>query len=322
MAVLESNLDLPVDRCVAGPSISPELVLVDPTLAWRARLALGLPGIPTSPEREARSATPHFAKTPGPSRPRDVVATVSASSPQLEAVALTASLPPRATVESDPAREPPAARSDRWHADMRRGSRVLISCACISAALFVPSSAPGSQRHLAPPSSGDIPGAGDARPTRARVAIVRPPRAKQGRASRSLGASRKDSQTPKRARPAGTGARKSALGANQATPSSLTAGRSFAWAPFAGARGYVVSFRRGSQLVYMSRTTDAKLELPRRWKLKGHWTTLTPGTYRWDVWPVLSNGTPVTKAIVEARLTVASRQIPPREGQISPKRAS
>jgi len=64
-------------------------------------------------------------------------------------------------------------------------------------------------------------------------------------------------------------------------------GRDFAWAPVRGASGYDVEIQRNGEIVYATRTSVAHLTVPLRWKLGGPTRSLSPGTYRWYVWPVV-----------------------------------
>ncbi len=50
-------------------------------------------------------------------------------------------------------------------------------------------------------------------------------------------------------------------------------------------------------------TTEPVLELGSTWRYEGRTVRLTPGTYRWYVWPVTKSGR-ATQAVVQAKLTV------------------
>jgi hypothetical protein len=94
------------------------------------------------------------------------------------------------------------------------------------------------------------------------------------------------------------------------TPPKKTAGapaagetRRFAWAPVDGAVGYHVELFRGNDRVLAQDTKEPVLELAPSWRYQGRNVTLTPGEYRWYVWPVTASGRG-TQAVVQAKLTV------------------
>jgi len=95
-----------------------------------------------------------------------------------------------------------------------------------------------------------------------------------------------------------------------ATPPKTTAAahaaaetRRFAWAPVDGAVGYHVELFRGNDRVLAQDTKEPVLELAPSWRYQGRTVTLTPGEYRWYVWPVTASGRG-TQAVVQAKLTV------------------
>lgn len=79
--------------------------------------------------------------------------------------------------------------------------------------------------------------------------------------------------------------------------------RRFAWAPVDGAVGYHVELFRGNDRVLARDTKQPVLELAPSWRYQGRTVTLTPGEYRWYVWPVTAGGRG-TQAVVQAKLTV------------------
>ena len=79
--------------------------------------------------------------------------------------------------------------------------------------------------------------------------------------------------------------------------------RRFAWAPVTGAVSYRFELFRGDEQVLRTTTTNPAYELPTSWDHEGREESLTPGSYRWYVWPVLASG-PAEAAIVQARLDV------------------
>jgi hypothetical protein len=62
------------------------------------------------------------------------------------------------------------------------------------------------------------------------------------------------------------------------------------WRPVARARYYNVQVFRGGRKVLSAWPTRARLRLGARWKFAGRVQRLTPGVYRWFVWP--GYGTP------------------------------
>ena len=90
-----------------------------------------------------------------------------------------------------------------------------------------------------------------------------------------------------------------------ATPSTTApaAARRFAWAPVDGAVQYRVELFRGNEQVLRATTKQPVYELPASWRHQGQAERLSPGSYRWYVWPVLASG-PAAKAVVQARLDV------------------
>ena len=79
--------------------------------------------------------------------------------------------------------------------------------------------------------------------------------------------------------------------------------RRFAWAPVDGAVGYHVELFRGNDRVLARDTKEPVLELAPSWRYQGRTVTLTPGEYRWYVWPVTASGRG-TQAVVQAKLSV------------------
>jgi hypothetical protein len=92
------------------------------------------------------------------------------------------------------------------------------------------------------------------------------------------------------------------------TPSNPPApppGQTFVWAATAGAAAYEFQLFRGNTRVFRARAVEPRLELPGRWRQGGRTQTLTPGTYRWYVWPISSRtNRPSNVAVVQARLVI------------------
>jgi hypothetical protein len=86
------------------------------------------------------------------------------------------------------------------------------------------------------------------------------------------------------------------------TPTALT-GRRFAWPPVKGAIAYQFELFRGARRVFATRTEGPALDVPARWRLSGRWMALSPGQYKWYVWPVRAGGRDGT-ATVRATLVI------------------
>ena len=97
---------------------------------------------------------------------------------------------------------------------------------------------------------------------------------------------------------------KPAAGAETPKPTAPAATRRFAWAPVEGATGYHVELFRGADRVLAQDTKEPVLELGSTWRYQGREMRLTPGTYRWYVWPITQAGR-ASQAIVQAKLPVS-----------------
>jgi hypothetical protein len=84
---------------------------------------------------------------------------------------------------------------------------------------------------------------------------------------------------------------------------AATEARRFAWAPVDGAVSYHVELFRGADRVLAKETTQPILELGPSWRYEGKTIQLTPGSYRWYVWPVTKSGR-ATQAVVQAKLDI------------------
>ena len=79
--------------------------------------------------------------------------------------------------------------------------------------------------------------------------------------------------------------------------------RRFAWPTVVGATGYHVELFRGSALVFRAKTTRPQILIPVRWRRGVSRYRLSPGDYRWYVWPLVDGQRKAT-AIVQAKLVV------------------
>ena len=92
-----------------------------------------------------------------------------------------------------------------------------------------------------------------------------------------------------------------ANGAADPAPPSQT----FVWATEPNAAAYEFQLFRGSDRIFRARVTEPRLELPGRWRRAGRTYELTPGSYRWYVWPVSrQTRRQAAVATVQARLVV------------------
>lgn len=94
-----------------------------------------------------------------------------------------------------------------------------------------------------------------------------------------------------------------------ATANAVTAsGRLFGWPPVADASAYTVEIIRSGELIYSHTTRAPNVRVPDRWQRNGRSMTLSPGTYRWYVWPVFGSGAGSHRgrgAVVAATLKIA-----------------
>ena len=91
-------------------------------------------------------------------------------------------------------------------------------------------------------------------------------------------------------------------------PSSTSVGstRGFGWVPVAATSAYEVEFYRAGRRIFSARTTHAKLTVAKSWTYRGRRERFTPGTYRWYVWPIYKSGsggrgTPLVNSVLVVR---------------------
>jgi len=97
--------------------------------------------------------------------------------------------------------------------------------------------------------------------------------------------------------------------APQAGVNGAPSGRSLAWAPVANASAYAVEISRNGESVYSATTSVPHVRVPNRWRRDGRTMTLSPGTYRWYVWPIFRRGATTPKfpsAVVVSKFEIAS----------------
>jgi len=243
---------------ISAEPLTPELVLVDPDLARRAREQL--------PDRE-----PEPRRTTGESIPSPVTSLLDPDlarrgreqPPDREpeprrttGEAIPYPVTPRlVVVQPDPSTferrlKPPPRK--------RRRGRILIllilAAAAVTGIVLVP-----SLRHIVWESR--------------EVAVVQPVR-------KPAPPPHASSTTPDKAKPKETVKPKARV-----APRSAPSHRPFAWVAVPKATYYLVRFYRGSQEIFEARPSAPRLSLPPKWVFKGHRYSLTPGSYRWVVQP-------------------------------------
>ena len=159
----------------------------------------------------------------------------------------------------------------------------------------------------APSGLGEAPKPTPAKP---KIASPKPATRKAGTTAKSAGSSTKPKTAPastrKRAAASPAKSRSKQTAPKRTAPQQTAApipSRRFAWAPVEAAVGYRVELFRGDQQVLRATTKQPVYELAARWRHQGRAERLTPGSYRWYVWPVLPSG-PAAEAVVQARLDV------------------
>lgn len=88
------------------------------------------------------------------------------------------------------------------------------------------------------------------------------------------------------------------------SPAITSSGHVLAWAPVAGAAAYDVEIRRGSNVVYSTRTLATHVRVPAHWQRGSRSRVLSPGTYHWYVWPLTATGSRQSAAIVATTFVV------------------
>jgi hypothetical protein len=260
--------------------LTPELALVDPELARRARDRLPTPGEPLSPPTRTPSS--------------DKAVSAVDDHPWLES---SPSATPSVAAEVQPG--PAAAMSDRELPALRRARprrRVFLAAFGVVVAMAaIYAFAPASTVRDEFPSRVQQPA-----PTRIdRQATAQAPanHPKRSAGVRAATASR-HSTLPT----AATHAR-----AKSSQRSSSTT-RLFIWPAVPRATFYKVEFLRGGRRVFEALASTPRLELPRRWGFEGHTYRLVPGgRYSWRVSPAfgprshLRYGNPIVRSTWVAR---------------------
>ena len=272
--LVEPGLDGPETEVV-----SPELALVDPALAARARSRLADPGELSvkieerawgvaggaSTETVARPAPrPQTRPRPRPHahprpRPRPAASQTTAPEP---APSVDTEEARRRLVESAMQETTSSSRRRRW--ELIALAPALIAAALLFASTRLDDPQPAAPAALETPAAVE-PSQLTGRPP---VKSVAPPAAAKLPASVPAEAS-----------------------------------RDFVWAPTEGASGYHVELYRDGGRVFAADTKRAHVEVPATWKHDGRKQRLLPGEYRWFVWPVV-DGVRAATATVQSALTI------------------
>jgi hypothetical protein len=99
---------------------------------------------------------------------------------------------------------------------------------------------------------------------------------------------------------------KKAVLAPTATDTTRRRMQRFAWAPASGATSYEVAIYEGGRRVFVARTKTAAVDIPVSGQARGSPESLEPGTYQWYVWPI-RQGHRARVAIVRSRLVVPAQ---------------
>jgi hypothetical protein len=271
-----STLHSGVTRAPCAEALSPELVLVDPELAVRAREWLAVPD-----DTLARlSHVPRAGHAPTYSTFANGGSSSSFDEAAIAAVRRLAQASLAAPV-SEPAAERP-----------RRSRRLVVAAAVFSAtsalALFI------ADLQLVP---------GQAPETAETSALGEPPVVADIGKTPELGSSSGATGKPRAARNPASDA-SAPLGRSARPPISIP--RLFAWAPADGASGYHVELFRGGSRVFAADTSRPQITIPAVWTQGGRRYRLEAVGYRWYVWPIVS-GQRASQAIVQATLVVRDR---------------
>lgn len=285
--------------------LSPELALVDPDVAERAREAL--PDITLTEIRLSLSLKiEQSTHPPAPLRGPEVVA-VAAAPPAVPAPAPARSPAPAPPPAYDEIRrtfhEPRLGRR-------RRGRLVLAAVVSLVVAAGVALGVPRALDRQGPQASADRLGrhssaaahpatpAQRRKPKRRSTAKPRANKKAAPRRSRPARAVHKAKPAAKRHTSAPSPAAAKPVSKHRPTTvaPTLPAIPEFVWAPAKSASGYLIEFRSGSKLILRARRRAARLHVSRK--------QLHRGRYRWLVWALNSTGSATGKPLVDSNVRI------------------
>ena len=279
--------------------LSPEVALVDPDVAERARDAL--PDI--TPTEIRVSLSIKVQQTPPPRVPQSAPGPVAVAEPQpapAPALVLPSDRPPPydeiRRVFHEPRFAPRRRRRSIIAALVILGTAAGVALA-MPRALDGPTSLTSADRRSSAARHPTVPAAHRAKTKKTRKAK---PTAHKKAAPRRSRATRPAHKTKPRAKkhvavppvvtkPVSKHRRKAVHPKPPAIPD-------FVWAPAKNASGYLIEFRSGSKLVLRVRTRAARLHVSRR--------RLHRGRYRWLVWALNHAGSPAGKPLVASNVRI------------------
>lgn len=271
---------------VPGDLVSPELVLIDPQLAAHARAALVDPG--DTLERLKSFAQAHD----GLEVPQQNGLSAGMNEPSVAAIR-------RLTVVSEG-----ATSEELGGGRPRVRLRLVLLAATVPALALVALLAASWANDTAPPATVSATAPIDVAPTEPTAPISGAGSEGQSKAPSGTARDRAGRDTSRD----GSGSRAKARPESSTRPTESgarsNAPRLLAWAPVAGAEQYHVELFDGAARVFSANTRRPRISIPTSWRFEGRMRRLSPGTYLWYVWPVVS-GRQSTQAIVRARLDVA-----------------
>jgi hypothetical protein len=298
----------------APEPISPELALVDPDAARRAREQLGdVDGTAFAPPVYTLDGTDHRARTAdGASRTAGGSATQEPSIRErlLAAGADRDVLSNSAAADDESRFHRPYVQDDDG---VRRRSRVrpllatLVGLVCVAAvalaSLFlVGRLAERTETGAAGPPSGigETTARGGSTTARKKTTPSLRRRARRRNTTRTTGQAPKARTTGQAPKARTTGQAPKAR-TRSAAPDRAPSTRTFVWPPVRAATSYRVEFFRRGRKIFKASPVKPRLELPLRWTYKGRRFRLIAGTYRWRVRPAFGrSSTRLGKAITSS----------------------
>jgi hypothetical protein len=293
-------------RRLAGDDgdLSPELALVDPDVAERARLAL--PDITLTEVRLSLSLKIEQTAQP-PARPIDrPVVHVAASAPPIEATVVPVAAPaPPPTPAYDEIRR--VFHEPRF-SGRRRGRSTLVALLVLGAAAGTALALPraldgrGSEKSAdrLQPSAKATHAPSASRPKAKSASKPKAHREARARRTKRVSSSAGTTKAAGTGKATVTHTRSRPKPKRKVTPVSVRRAPrvipAFVWVPVKGASGYLVEFRSGSKLVLRAHTRTARLRVSTKQLRRGH--------YRWQVWALNQAGARIGKPLVDSAVRI------------------